>query len=359
MPISDLTERRRIAATVRSLRGIVAEEVTNQFLVRHPAWLERYGDRARRFGIEDAGYHVDFLAGAIESGEIEAFNEYCEWAARMLASRHIEAAFLAENLEQIGEALRRQLLASDADFVSAFIRSGAERCLRAGTDGGAMPAGPLGSLTRLYTEAALGGSRQVALNLVLEAVRQGESVIDIYADVLQGAMYRIGRLWEANQITVAKEHMATAITQFVIAQLYPLIEVARKARGKIVLTGVQGELHQVGANMVADVLEASGWDVRFLGTNTPARGVLDAIEQHRAGILGISATMLFNVPNVARLAETVRAKLGERVRIVVGGAAFRSAPALCAEIGAMGCAFDLRSAIRMMDDLAAGAGHRI
>ena len=104
--------------------------------------------------------------------------------------------------------------------------------------------------------------------------KQGHPVVDLYTEVLQGAMYRIGRLWEENQITVAREHMATAITQFVIAHLYPLIRLAPKPRGRIVLTGAEGEQHQVGANVVADVLEASGWDVRFLGTNTPVSGVL-------------------------------------------------------------------------------------
>ncbi len=356
MSTFDFQERRRIASTIRSLRSLVAEEVTNQFLVRHPEWLERYGDRARQFGIEDAGYHLDFLAAAVESGEIEAFNEYGEWAARMLKGRHIEPRFLAENLQQIGESLRRRLLASDADFVSSFIHSCAARCQQGGAGEGGEPSGQLESLTGLYMEAVLGGRRQAALNLVLEAVRQGHPVVDIYADVLQGAMYRIGRLWEENKITVAREHMATAITQFVIAHLYPLIELPRKPRGRIVLTGAEGEQHQVGANMVADVLEASGWDVRFLGTNTPMSGVLDAIEEHRAGILGISATMLFNVSNVARLADAVRAKAGDRIRIVVGGAAFQSAPTLPQEIGAAGCALDLRSAIRMMNDLAPGAG---
>jgi methanogenic corrinoid protein MtbC1 len=164
-------------------------------------------------------------------------------------------------------------------------------------------------------------------------------------------MYRIGRLWEENQISVAKEHMATAITQFVICRLYPLISLPRKSRGRIVITGVQGEQHQVGANMVSDVLEASGWDVRFLGANTPSRGVLSAIEEHDAAILGISATMLYNVPNVMQLADLVRQEAGDRIRIIVGGSAFRSAPLLYREIGADGCALDLNSAVELANSL--------
>ena len=346
-----MTGRRQLASVIRSLRDRVAEEVTDQFLERHSDWQTRYGDRARQLGVEDAGFHQDFLAAAIESGEVGAFDEYSEWAARMLLARRIEPAFVVENFQQIGRALGGRLSAADAAIVDSFIRSGAEHCLHGKLDAGREPSGPLAQLAGLYTHAAIGGSRQAALNLVLEGVRQGHSVIDLYAEVLQSAMYRIGRLWEENQITVAQEHMATAITQFVIAQLYPLIELPYKSRGKIVITGVPGEFHQVGANMVADVLESSGFEVRFLGTNTPMNGVLDAIQEHQAGILGISATMLFNVPQVIRLAELVRAKARSGLRIIVGGAMFRSAPRLREEIGADGCALDLRSAIQLVNEL--------
>jgi MerR family transcriptional regulator, light-induced transcriptional regulator len=351
MSTPESRNRRQLAAAIKSLRGAVAEEATDQFLVLHPDWIARYGDRARQFGIEDAGYHQDFLAAAIMSGEPKAFHEYAGWAARMLLARGIEPRFLAESLQQIGQALRGRLGPPDAEIVDSYIRQGAERCLDGEAKAAPEPISQLVQLTRMYTEAAIGGNRQAALALVLEAVRQGHPVIDLYAEVLQAAMYRIGRLWEENRISVAQEHMATAITQFVMAQLYPLIELPQNSSEKIVITGVPGEFHQVGANMIADVLEASGWDVRFLGTDTPSKGVLDAVEEHEARILGISATMLFSVPQVIRLAEQVRERSGDRISIIVGGAAFRLTPGLCEEIGAKGYALDVRSAIRLVSGL--------
>jgi methanogenic corrinoid protein MtbC1/ActR/RegA family two-component response regulator len=294
---------------------------------------------------------LDFLAAAIECGELEAFRDYGAWAARVLKARDILPGFLAENLEQIGHNLQLRLPAPDAAFGEAFIRAGVEGTRLDGGAAGEAPAGKLAQLAGIYTGAAIGGSRQAAFNLILEAVREGHPVIDIYSDVLQVAMHKIGRMWEANEITVAQEHMATVITQFVVAQLYPLIDHSQAPRGRIVITGVQGEFHQVGANMVADVLEASGWDVRFLGTDTPMQGVLDAIEEHEAGILGISATMLFSIPNVARLVASVRDKFGSRFPIMLGGAAFRSAPGLFKELGANACGLDLQSAITFAAEL--------
>jgi len=152
-------------------------------------------------------------------------------------------------------------------------------------NGAAGSVGELGRVQPLYLQAILHGQRQVATGIAMETVRQGRSVPDVYADILQESMYEVGRLWETNRITVAQEHIATAITQYVIAQLYPLIQSAQPPRGRMVITGVEGEHHQVGPNMVADVLESAGWDVRFLGTDTPAAGVLQAVEMHRADVL--------------------------------------------------------------------------
>jgi methanogenic corrinoid protein MtbC1 len=174
-----------------------------------------------------------------------------------------------------------------ASEVAEFVKAGLDAALTGGANV-SCTAGSVSELSRvqaLYLQAILHGQRQAAAGIAVEAVRQGCSVPDVYADVLQESMYEVGRLWETNRITVAQEHMATAITQYVIAQLYPLIQSAQPPRGRMVITGVEGEQHQVGPNMVADVLESAGWDVRFLGTDTPAAGVLQAVEKHRADVL--------------------------------------------------------------------------
>jgi methanogenic corrinoid protein MtbC1 len=115
----------------------------------------------------------------------------------------------------------------------------------------------------------------------------------------------------------------------------------------MVITGVEGEQHQVGPNMVADVLESAGWDVLFLGTNTPAAGVLQAVKEHGADVLGISATMLFNIPHVRRLIAEARAFSGPNLRIILGGCAFRATPGLHQELGAVGVALDVRAALQL------------
>jgi methanogenic corrinoid protein MtbC1 len=75
--------------------------------------------------------------------------------------------------------------------------------------------------------------------------------------------------------------------------------------------------------------------------------VLQAVEAHRADVLGISATMLFNLPNVRRLIAEARAVPGRNLRVILGGSAFRAAPELYKELGADGVALDVRAALRL------------
>jgi len=201
------------------------------------------------------------------------------------------------------------------------------------------------ALQQEYLQEILAGKRKTSLEIIMDAYRSGYPIPGIYIDIFQESLYEIGRLWESNQITVADEHMGTAITQYVMSNLYQHLEIADEQRGKLVMTGVQGEMHQVGANMVADVLETDGWDVMFLGTNVPAEGAIQSIRQHGADLFGISSTMLFNIPKVIQLVEEVNKEFGDSVRIMLGGGAFRALQELPSELEGCIVALNLREAL--------------
>ncbi len=350
-------EARALAAKLRLRKPDVALAVTDEFLRRHPDWLERLGDAARVRGLEDAGYHVDFLAGSIECGRCEPFEDYARWTCRVLGARGIAPSFVAENLGQVEARLAPSLAPAEQAAVTTLVAAALRACAAAPAATPwpqETPATPravreeqgLALARSLFLQAILAGRRKAAATVASEALAAGHPVPDLYVDVFQESLYEVGRLWEANRVTVAEEHMATAITQFVLAETYSRIEIPGQQHGRAVVAGVQGELHQVGGNMVADMLETEGWDVRFLGTNVPQPGVLRALEEHSATLLGITATMLFNLPSVAELIETVHRHFGaDRPRVIVGGGAFRVAPGLWSEIGADGHAGDLRGAV--------------
>jgi methanogenic corrinoid protein MtbC1 len=149
------------------------------------------------------------------------------------------------------------------------------------------------------------------------------SLAGLYQRVVCPAMYELGRLWEAGAITVADEHLATALTHRVLAALRPpeLFEQAFQVRSdkpRAVLAAVQGEHHALGLRMAADLLEDSGYQIAYLGADVPTEALLQAVQTLSPDLLGLSATM----PDSAqRLEDVVEAVCEEhpRLPLLLGG----------------------------------------
>jgi len=346
-----VTDRFQLAQKLAKVRQSVAEAMTEEFFVLHPEWVTRYGERGHQLCTADACFHMDFLAGAVEAGSPEAFADYARWTARMLGARGIGAHTLGEIFGQLNKHLSPALLPEQREAISTFLERGREACME--NEPRLSMAGPATDGLRLtrevYLGAILGGHRQAALNIVEEALRSGHSHVDIYSDVFSESLHRVGELWEMNRISVAQEHIATSITQYAIASIYPRMVPAAFNRGNMVVTGVSGELHQIGGNLVADAMEAKGWTVRFLGTNLPHSSILASVEEISADVLCISTTIMANLPSVADLVRVVRSKLKERApRIILGGSAYRVAAKFARELGAGEAVIDLRHALSLL-----------
>lgn len=341
---------RRLARSLHDVKDEVAREVTDEFFQRHPSWRERYGDEGVRHGVQDARFHMEFLAGAVEARSASPFASYARWIAGVLAARDIDPSFLAENLQQLRSALVGRLEEEEARaLLTRILDQGI-----AAVEGDAPPPGIVedsgargvsSDLTvtgEAYLQAILSGNRRTATAVVEEALARNVDILDIYLHLIQRAQRRLGELWAANEISVAQEHMASAVTQSVLSHLYPHLPEAPVSRGVAVVTGVEGELHQIGANIVADVLEADGWKVRFLGTQLPHRGIVHRVQSEEAALVGISATMLFNLSAVAELIHDLHGLELERPPVIlVGGSAFHQAGKAWKEMGADAFASDL------------------
>lgn len=125
------------------------------------------------------------------------------------------------------------------------------------------------ALAARYLEAQLASDQRACICLIEEAIERGVQVQDLHLKVIQPCQREIGRLWEQRRISVAQEHLATAVSQLVIAHLYRhLPRVA--ANGKLVLIAcVEGEHHDLGARVASDFLEMAGFDSLYLGENFP------------------------------------------------------------------------------------------
>ena len=121
---------------------------------------------------------------------------------------------------------------------------------------------------------------------------RASSVAEVHARVITPAMYWIGELWKRGAITVADEHVATAIAHRVLASLYssqtnrPL-----DVRDTVLLAAPAGEHHGLGLRIVGDLLELSGFHVVYLGADTPADALAAAVAEHEPSLVGLSLTM--------------------------------------------------------------------
>ena len=137
-----------------------------------------------------------------------------------------------------------------------------------------------------------------------------------------------------------------------MSQLYPYLQVRPKTGRRLVATSVSGELHEIGLRVVADLFEAEGWDVIYLGANTPEESIIHTLEEMNPDLLVISATMSFNLPAVERLIALVRAsEAGRSLKIMVGGYPCNVDANLWHQLGADGYACDVHEAFTTAERL--------
>jgi methanogenic corrinoid protein MtbC1 len=211
------------------------------------------------------------------------------------------------------------------------------------------------AVSREYVDLLRNAERRAAIDLVLRAADE-HPVQHIYTGLLQEAQYEVGRLWEANEISVAQEHYSTAVTQLIMSLLYPRICETPKTRGAFIGVCVEGELHEVGIRMVCDLFELRGWQSFYLGSSMPPAELLRFIEQKRPDVIGISAIYDGNVESARQIIAQLRSIRASGVTILAGGRPFLLQPELWREIGADGTAADAAASVEVAESLLASTG---
>jgi methanogenic corrinoid protein MtbC1/DNA-binding transcriptional regulator YhcF (GntR family) len=175
-------------------------------------------------------------------------------------------------------------------------------------------------LLERYAALQLAGERSAARSLIVqEGLAAGLRVAQLYRSVLQPAQYRIGALWQANQISVAREHLATAVTDAVMVDLAASAPHRADTGVRVVVACVEGEFHDIGARMLADLLELDGFSVRFLGADVPTDSLLGIIREESPDLVLLSATMSERLAALRAAVARLRHAYGAELRIFVGG----------------------------------------
>lgn len=204
---------------------------------------------------------------------------------------------------------------------------------------------------RAYLEAVLDADRHRAFEVIDRARAEGLDLGSIYLEVFQPTLREIGRLWQENVITVADEHLATAITQTAMARLYGQTFVWDQGTGRTLVAACADlERHEVGLRMLCDLLELEGWDTVYLGASVPVEALVAMVERRRPGALALSASITPHLPRLRTMIQAVREAMGQNSPLIlVGGRPFLDDPSLALRLGADLTAKDAREAVRLLE----------
>ena len=203
-----------------------------------------------------------------------------------------------------------------------------------------------------YLDAIRRGDRRAAFNVVDRALDAGSDLRMLYLDVVQPAMREIGRLWQNNVLSVAEEHLATAISQAAMGRVFERVFEWRETRTpRLIAACADDERHQIGLRMLCDLLEVDGWDTVYLGASVPIESLVDIVYKQDPDAIAISATIAPHVPRVRdAIAALRRAPLKRQPVIAVGGRAFLADPTLAQRIGADITAADAAEAVASLNE---------
>jgi methanogenic corrinoid protein MtbC1 len=250
-----------------------------------------------------------------------------EGGQRLYSDLDIERLRLLRRLTDRGHAIRRIAPLPIAELARLDEETGEAEEGAASSDGAGSRAGEA-EQTRAgrageSLAAALQATRRldaVELQAVLERAAVTLGVPVFIDEVVAPALVRVGHGWAEGSLSVAQEHMATAVFRRVLGWLCRVYEV-RGTEPRLVVATAPRQIHELGALMVATSAAAEGWGVTYLGPDLPVADLLSAVEQTGARAVGVSAVYAPEGVDLLAALREMRAGLPERVSLLVGGAA--------------------------------------
>ena len=199
------------------------------------------------------------------------------------------------------------------------------------------------------TEAVRSGNRTEAARLTQEGIDAGRTPKELL-DEMVIAMDDVGARFKRNEVFVPEMLIAARAMKEAMVIIEPkLVESGYKPVATAIIGTVQGDLHDIGKNLVAMMWKGASFDVIDLGTNVPAEKFVEAIKEHDAQFVGLSALLTTTMPALKNAVETIRNAGLTDVKVIIGGAPITQAYA--DEIGADGFAADAASAVDTVREL--------
>jgi MerR family transcriptional regulator, light-induced transcriptional regulator len=295
------------------------------------------------------------LAAMAECASVNAprlFADQMAWNAAMYMGVGGPREDIVCNLRAMGTVLGEELPPGVGDIAAAMCRDALEAVEKVEPARVDNPLQGADEVARKYLLLLLEGRRDDAIELVVQSMQRMGSAPEVTKRIIVPVMNEVGRLWHAGEIGVGDEHFCTSATFAALTRINAMQKREPANDRKIIVSSVGGDLHELGVRVVADAFEYAGWNVRYLGVNTPAQAIVEAIEFYGADVLAVRATTIFHLRNTAELIRAVRSS-GYQLPILVGGIPFTQMPTLAGNVGADGSALDAEGAVREAERLVA------
>ena len=301
-------------------------------------------------------HHAQFMLTVFRLNAFDLLVRTIPWVYRAYHSRGFSYAYFPLELRSWKEALIDNSTGNDIRYIIAvydWMISNHETMIKLSVSGdtlGFSLPDETDEMQQIFTALLLHGDHKGCLKLVELSVTTPEELRHFYEHVVKYALYTVGTLWERNEISVAEEHMATAVVGRVTSFLYGRFVGQPHTKGVVVVSAGPNEFHEVGARMVADMLELDGWDVTYTGANLPGEELVTLLKQKKPFLLALSVATAFNLEKARELITMIKgtAELSH-TRILAGGLAFNCTPRLWRDFGADGFAANLDDAVALCD----------
>lgn len=212
----------------------------------------------------------------------------------------------------------------------------------------------------LMSQAVIDGDEEAASRLAREALQLKLDPAEVIEKGYVPGIQKAGELWEKGEYFLPELITSSEAMKAALAILEPEIknrDQGRKVKGKIVIGTVEGDIHDIGKNIVASMLQASGFEVYDLGADVKLEKFIDKAEEVGADIIGLSALLTTTMIGQKRLVELLfQRQLRERYKVIVGGAPVTADWAN--RIGADGYAENAVAAVHLVQQLLGQARRR-
>jgi len=179
----------------------------------------------------------------------------------------------------------------------------------------------MSSTAELY-DAILAGNHKKAVEITDAALKAGTNPKELVDKYMIPAMDEVGRRFEANEFFVPELLIAARAMKGALQLVRPLLTAAKvQPAGKVVIGTVKGDLHDIGKNLVAAMLEGGGFEIIDLGVDVSAEKFVAAIKEKGANVVCLSALLTTTMPGMKDIIQAIAAAgVRQQVKVMVGGA---------------------------------------